>query len=95
MMFPKPPRPERGTAAASRHMAAVAQLPCVCCYREPVVVHHVIHGRFAQRRASDFDTIPLCPEHHDELHLRPRAWRDRWGPDHGFLDQVKASISER
>jgi hypothetical protein len=84
MMYPKPQKPRRD----ARHMARVAELPCVICGRHPVQVHHVIHDRHAQRRAADTETIPLCPDHHRELHAGSATWRDRYGPDHGFLPRV-------
>lgn len=93
-MFPRPPKPERGTARARRHMELVAQSPCVICGRWPVVVHHVIHDRHSQRRASDLDTIPLCPIHHDALHADPAGWRAVHGPDHRFLALTRATIRE-
>lgn len=92
LMFPKPAKPIRGTREAKAHMALVAQLDCVVCGRIPVQVHHVIHDRGSQSRASDFDTIPLCPPHHAELHASPAMWRDLNGPDHGFLPLVRHQI---
>ena len=88
---PDPMTPAR-IREGKRHMARVAQMPCVICHRRPVHVHHVIHGRFSQRRASDFETIPLCPEHHLHgplaIHSDKAAWRDRWGADHEYLPVV-------
>ena len=85
-------RKERGTAACRAHMARVAQLRCVVCLRPgPSEVHHVIHGRFSQRKASDFDTIPLCFECHrgqGGVHHSPRDWIDRNGFDWEFLPIV-------
>ena len=54
---------------ASEHMGRVAGLGCILC-RElgwgdtPAEVHHIREGQGAAMRASDFLTIPLCPEHH-------------------------------
>lgn len=100
LAFPKPAKPERGTARAKAHMERVAQLPCVICGAWPVVVHHVIHDRGAQRRASDLETVPLCSRHHDYtspegLHAAPRRWRDLHGPDHGFLGRVVEMLREQ
>ena len=80
----KEPKPARDRA----HMARVAQLPCVICHRRPVQVHHCIHDRYSQRRASDRETIPLCPECHADLHANKTAWRDRNGADHEYLAVV-------
>ena len=89
----KPDKPERGTARARRHMARVAQLPCVACGAMGVQVHHCIHDRFSQRRASDFDTIPLCPPCHDELHADKAAWRTKYGADHEYLPGVADALA--
>lgn len=58
------------SAAGKRHMHEVAQLPCVLCLRLgqgrtwPVEVHHLREGQGKGRRASDFLTIPACPDCH-------------------------------
>lgn len=93
---PKPPKPERGTAAAKAHMAQVSHLACVCCGSRPVHVHHVISGRFGQRKASDFETIPLCPWDHmdgpESIHRNKAAFERLYGPDTGFLPLVKEML---
>lgn len=50
-------------------MARVAALGCILCrylnYGEtPAQVHHIREEQGAAQRASDFLTVPLCPEHH-------------------------------
>lgn len=56
--------------AAKRHMGRVAALGCILCRvhffveGEPANVHHIREGQGGAQRASDFLTIPLCPEHH-------------------------------
>lgn len=57
------------TAAEKKHLNAVAELGCILCSRlgfsgTPAEVHHIRTGTGAGRRASHFETIPLCPEHH-------------------------------
>jgi len=52
------------------HLAFVAAQPCLVCRRTPCEAHHL---KFAQPRAlgrkvSDEFTVPLCHEHHRELH---------------------------
>ena len=72
-------------------MAKVAQLPCIICGAWPVTVHHCISGRFSQRKASDFETVPLCHHHHqgaDGIHTNKTAWEAKYGPDTGFLPLV-------
>jgi len=55
--------------AAKRHLARVAGLGCALCRRlgygpTPAEVHHLREGQGMAQRASDFLTVPLCPEHH-------------------------------
>jgi Rad52/22 family double-strand break repair protein len=52
------------------HLKFVASQPCLICGRQPSDPHHL---RFAQPRAiglkvSDEFTVPLCREHHRQLH---------------------------
>lgn len=93
MIFPKPDKPERGTCRAKRYMGLVSQLPCVCCGAMPVVLHHPIHGRFAQRKSSDLDVIPLCPAHHDMLHKSPYAWRSEYGDDVDYIASTRDAVA--
>ena len=74
------------------HMGWVAKIPCVICKCWPVEVHHVIHDRFSQARASDFDTIPLCPDHHRELHAGKATWRKKHGADYEYLPWVREEV---
>lgn len=51
------------------YMGRVARLPCCICWRSGIAthgveVHHQRAGTGGGRRASDWRTIPLCPEHH-------------------------------
>jgi hypothetical protein len=64
-LFKKPVR-RRNKA----HLVFVAAQPCLVCRRMPCEAHHL---KFAQPRAlggkvSDEFTVPLCGEHHLELH---------------------------
>ena len=57
------------SAAGKRRMGRVASLGCVLCRRigygqTPAEVHHIRTEQGAASRASDGNTIPLCPEHH-------------------------------
>jgi hypothetical protein len=52
------------------HLAFVAAQPCLVCRRSPSDAHHL---KFAQPRAlgrkvSDEYTVPLCRDHHQDLH---------------------------
>jgi hypothetical protein len=60
------------------HLAFVAAQPCIVCRRSPSDAHHI---KFAQpkalgRKVSDEFTVPLCRDHHLQLHQHgnERAW---------------------
>lgn len=62
-------RSRRATAAERRYMGCVAAFGCILCLLVfghvtlPVHVHHLKAGG-GSKRASHFDTMPLCYEHH-------------------------------
>jgi hypothetical protein len=93
----KAPKPIRGTDAAKAHMRAVAGLGCAVCGSRPVEVHHCISGRYGSRKVSDFDTLPLCVNHHrgaDGIHTDKAAWEALHGPDTDYLPIVKMMINQ-
>ena len=56
-------------SAEARHMGRVAALGCILCrhlgiFGTPAEVHHIREGQGAAQRASNWLTVPLCPEHH-------------------------------
>lgn len=74
------PLPKTLRRRNKHHLAFVASQPCLVCKRTPCDAHHL---KFAQPRAlgrkvSDEFTVPLCREHHTDLHRHgnERAW---WG----------------
>lgn len=83
---------KNGTAAGLEHMRRVKQLPCVICHAPPPSdAHHCISGRYGSRKASDFDTIPLCKNHHqgaEGIHTDKAAWQAERGQDVDYLPQV-------
>jgi len=92
----KAAKPVRGTKAARDHMSRVSALPCVCCGYWPTEVHHCISGRFGQHKASDFDTIPLCYEHHRGaagIHTSKAEWEALFGPDTDYLPVVRDMLA--
>lgn len=57
------------TTGEKKHMGRVAALGCILCDHlglgaTPAHVHHIREGQGMAQRASNFLTIPLCPEHH-------------------------------
>ena len=52
------------TKTESAHMDRVASLHCCLCGSQPVQVHHIREGQGMSQRASNWLTIPLCPQCH-------------------------------
>jgi len=68
------------------YMGRVAQLPCAICGVYGVNVHHIRTGIGMGRRASDFDTLPLCPEHHQGMTGIHGMGRKAWERHHGITE---------
>jgi hypothetical protein len=54
---------KRPTAAERRHMARVADMPCLVC-GSPATVHHVTSDGYKRITRSHMLVVPLCPVHH-------------------------------
>ncbi len=80
------------------HMAEVKALPCVICGAVPCDAHHVIHHRYGGRKVSDWETIPLCKEHHQTgpyaIHNGKESWLERYKPDWSYLPAVLARLGK-
>jgi len=52
------------------HLRFVAAQPCLICQRTPCDAHHLkfAEPRALGRKVSDEFTVPLCREHHRQLH---------------------------
>ena len=93
----KGPKKKNGTKVGRDYMARVKMLPCVICGAAPPSdAHHVICDRYGTSKASDFDTIPLCKNHHqigpDAIHNGKASWVEKYGPDHAYIDIVKQQL---
>jgi hypothetical protein len=63
----------------------------------PAEVHHIRAGTGAARRASHYDTLPLCPEHHrgnTGVHgLGTKGFAKLWGTSElELLEEVKQRL---
>lgn len=56
------------------HLMIVASMRCVVCKNTPVQCHHLLQPYSGPRgislRSGDNNVIPLCYEHHAELHTK-------------------------
>jgi hypothetical protein len=74
LLIPKGPGRRRNKA----HLLFVGAQPCLVCHQAPCDAHHI---KYAQpkalgRKVSDEFTVPLCRDHHQELHRHgnEKAW---------------------
>lgn len=97
------------TKAARLHLARVAALGCIVCRNEglgesPAAAHH-INAHAMGRKASHFETIPLCPPHHQyadgtaryaghiAVHVSLVEFERRYGTERDLLAQTLAEIT--
>lgn len=90
------------TKAEREHMRRVAALGCIACknlgYDEtPAEIHHITTGTGMGQRASHFETIPLCWNHHsaqgqDGFHKYPETWQMKHGRELDLLEQVRGML---
>ena len=86
--------------AERKHLTAVAELGCIVCYNmgypdSPACIHHIRAGQGMSQRASHYETIPLCPTHHQHgghgvaIHAGQKAWELKFGTERELLEQVQ------
>ncbi|WP_317180066.1 DUF968 domain-containing protein [Lelliottia amnigena] len=89
-------RPKRQRWVNDKYTRWVKAQPCVCCNQQADDPHHLIgHGQGGMgTKAHDLFVIPLCREHHDELHADPVAFEAKYGDQlvllFRFLDRALA-----
>jgi len=45
-------------------MAKLKEMPCICCGRQPVEIHHIVDKGYRAHSGGHQATIPLCEWHH-------------------------------
>lgn len=88
LLFPKPgkKKKEGQSTREKAHLDLIRSTPCVVCRMMGFVnhrrsdPHHVKEGQGMACKASDYETIPLCPRHHtigqkgEAYHADPGSW---------------------
>lgn len=86
------------------HLNRVASLGCIVCRNlgygaTPAHVHHIRTGKGMGQRASNYETIPLCPQHHQHgglgvaIHAGQKTWEMLYGTETELLEQVKMELN--
>lgn len=90
------------TKAERDHMGAVAALGCVVCRNlgfgvSPAEVHHIGNGTLG-KKASNYETIALCPSHHRNgghgvaVHAGRKTFEERYGTERELLEQTRREL---
>ena len=90
------------TKAERDHMGAVAALGCVVCRNlgfgeTPAEVHHIGNGTLG-KKASNYETIPLCEIHHRNgghgvaVHAGRKTFEARYGTERELLEQTRREL---
>lgn len=79
------------TKAEEQHLGRVAAIGCIVCSRQ-ALVHHIRTGMGMSQRATHYQTIPLCYNHHqgsDGIHvIGTRTWQKLYGTEIELLASV-------
>jgi hypothetical protein len=84
--------------AESDHIAKVVTMGCIVCvnleYGEtPAVPHHIGNGSWGMK-ATNYEVIPLCPEHHNQgpcgvaVHSGRKSFEANFGTEKELLNQT-------
>jgi|TARA_R100000479_G_C6311928_1_gene174370 hypothetical protein len=82
--------------AEKEHLRKVAELGCIACrkngfYDTPAEIHHISNGIIG-KRASHFETIPLCHYHHrtsnEAYHNDPKGFTIKYGTQKELLEET-------
>ena len=90
--------------AEKDYLDRVASLGCIVCRNlghgeTPAHVHHIRTGKGMGQRASNYETIPLCPTHHQQgghgvaIHAGQKTWEANFGTELELLEQVKMELN--
>ena len=90
----------------SMYLKDVSSLGCVICRNlgfgaSFAEIHHVRTGQGMAQRASNFETIPLCPPHHrgtlhpmvPSIHLDKRRFEREFGTELELLAQTIRDVN--
>lgn len=83
-----------GRMENERYTRWVKSLPCCACRVPADDPHHPYDVGFGGKatKVPDYWCIPLCREHHDELHHDVGAWESCYGSQlhHAFMTMTQA-----
>ena len=85
------------TKSEQDYMSRVADLGCICC-GQPAELHHPRRHTGLGLRSSNYDVIPLCPNHHRlgkvSIHLGKAQFERTFGTEKDLLKKVKKGLED-
>ena len=87
---------KRPTKAEREYMSKVAELGCFICHA-PAEIHHKT-GAGMGLKSSNYDVIPLCPNHHrgnEGIHqIGKITWEEMFGTQEGMIKRIRSILDE-
>ncbi|WP_263079257.1 Ref family protein [Endozoicomonas sp. Mp262] len=80
-----------------------ASIGCLACEKmnmpgTPAQLHHPRAGQGMAQRASDYDVIPLCREHHQgsvlSVHMTPVEFKFLFGTEQQLSDETRQRVAD-
>ena len=86
--------------AEKDYLSKVREIGCIACHqvgkKTEAIIHHIRKHTGLGLRPSTYDTIPLCPEHHnmgnESIHLNKKVFIKKFGTEQDLLHEVKEII---
>ena len=91
--------------AERQHLGKVASIGCIACYKQgtpgtQAEIHHPRAGNGMGKKASHYDSIPLCPMHHrgtaglsvPSIHGSKNRFIEEFGTEAELLELTKTLI---
>ena len=79
------------------YLMLVANLGCCICKR-PAEIHHLLTKKAMGKKASHYDVIPLCADHHRNgghgvaIHSGIKTWEATFGTEGHYLKLTKDAL---
>jgi hypothetical protein len=89
------------------HLDRLQRLGCIACLKmgyegTPATIHHIRAGMGMGQRSSDYQSIPLCPGHHQHqepgkiaFHRAPKKFEKEYGEEEDLLEEVNMLLRSR
>ncbi len=81
----------------NQYMNLVAEQGCYIC-GQGAEIHHNTNNRAYSKKSSNFNIIPLCPNHHrgqDGIHhIGVKKWESIFGDQDKIVEKVKRRVKE-